>query len=77
MPRDGTAREPEHDKDHGGGGGGGEDDAGRKKAVIALGVVIGLIVISLYIGHVLRQSSAMEDCQMQGRTNCAPVDTGK
>jgi hypothetical protein len=75
MPRDGTAREPEHDKDHGRGGG--EDDAGRKKAVIALAAVIGLIAISLYIGHVLRQSSALEDCQMQGRTNCAPVDTGR
>jgi hypothetical protein len=75
MPRDGTAHEPDHDKDHGGGGG--EDDAGRKKAVIALGVVIGLIAISLYIGHVLRQSSTMEDCEMQGRTNCAPIDAGK
>lgn len=66
MPRDGTARQPEHQDD---------GDSGRKKALIALLVVIGLVVASIYVFHVLKKSSDLEDCEMQGRTNCAPIDT--
>ncbi len=74
MPRDGTSREPEHHRDDGEGGG---EDGSRKKAVIALLVVLGLVVSALYVGHVLKHSSSVEDCEMQGRTNCEPIDTGK
>ncbi|HEY1722700.1 MAG TPA: hypothetical protein VGG27_15760 [Magnetospirillaceae bacterium] len=68
MPRDGTAREPEHQDD---------GDSGRKKALIALAVVVGLVVVSIVLLHVLKKSSDLEDCEMQGRTNCAPLDTSK
>jgi hypothetical protein len=69
MPRDGTGPVPEDDRRD-------SDDTGRRKAVVALVVVLGLVVVSFYIGHVLKRSSALEDCEMQGRTNCAPIDTG-
>jgi hypothetical protein len=71
MPRDGTGPVPEDDRRNGG------DDASRRRAVIALFVVVGLVVISVYVGHVLKRSSALEDCEMQGRTNCDQIDSGK
>jgi hypothetical protein len=70
MPRDGTGPLPEEDKRDG-------EDASRKRAVIALLVVIGLVAVSFFVLHVLKTSSALEDCEMQGRTNCAPIETGK
>jgi len=68
MPRDGTGPVPDDDRRD-------SDDTGRRRAVIALFVIIGLVVVSIYIGHVLKQSSALEDCEMQGRTNCDRIDT--
>ncbi len=70
MPRDGTGPVPEDDRRD-------SDDAGRRKALIALFVVLGLVVVSFYVGLVLKRSTAIEDCEMQGRTNCEPIDTGK
>jgi hypothetical protein len=70
MPRDGMGPLPDEDKRD-------DDDAGRKKALIALLAVIGLVAVSIFVLHVLKKSSDLEDCQMQGRTNCAPLDTGK
>ena len=67
MPRDGTGPVPDDDRPD-------SDDSGRRKAVIALFVVIGLVAASLYVGHVLKRSSDLEDCEMQGRTNCQPID---
>ena len=67
MPRDGTGREPN----------GEGEDVGRRKSLIALLVVLALVGVTLYVGHVLKQSSALEDCEMQGRTNCAPVSADR
>ena len=68
MPRDGTGPVPEDDRRD-------SDDAGRRRAVIGLFVVLGLVAASLYVGYVLKRSAALEDCEMQGRTNCAPIDS--
>lgn len=65
VPRDGGVPSQGNDGD--------DNDAGRRRALIALLVVVALVGISLYVGHVLRRSSQLEDCEMQGRTNCAPV----
>lgn len=65
MPRDGGVPNP--------GGDGDENDASRRRSLIALVVVVALVGVSLYIGHILRHSSQLEDCEMQGRTNCAPI----
>jgi hypothetical protein len=66
VPRDGA--EPRSDDDGNG------DDARRRRSVIALLVVAALVGITLYVGHVLKQSARLEDCEMQGRTNCAPIN---
>jgi hypothetical protein len=67
VPRDGTGPDSNGKSDGG--------DSGRRRSLIALLIVAGLIGLSLYVGHVLRQSSRIEDCEMQGRTNCAPITT--
>ena len=66
VPRDGA--EPRSNGDGDG------DDARRRKSVIALLAFAALVGISLFIGHVLKQSARLEDCEMQGRTNCAPIN---
>jgi hypothetical protein len=46
----------------------------RRGALIALLFIVLLIVGVLFIEHVLSTESKLQDCVMQGRTNCAPVD---
>lgn len=36
-------------------------------------VVVVLVVMGLFLIHVLRDMSKIQDCVMQGRTNCAPI----
>lgn len=47
----------------------------RRATFIGMGVILLLIVISLFLIHMLRKTSQMQDCVMSGRTNCAPIDT--
>ena len=46
---------------------------GHRATIAALLVIVLLIGIGTYLIHVLRASSSLEDCLMQGRTNCAPI----
>jgi hypothetical protein len=46
----------------------------RRPAVIGLIVVLVLVVVSYFLVTALRQNSAMEDCLMSGRRNCAPIE---
>lgn len=46
----------------------------RWGALIALVFTVLLIVVVLLLEHVLRDESNLQDCVMQGRTNCAPID---
>jgi hypothetical protein len=46
----------------------------RRGALIALLFIVLLIVGALFIEHVLSTESKLQDCVMQGRTNCAPID---
>jgi hypothetical protein len=46
----------------------------RRKAVIGLLIIVLLVVGGLFLTHVLRTMSRVQDCLMQGRTNCAPVE---
>jgi hypothetical protein len=41
--------------------------------LIALGVVVLLFVVGLFLAHELYQNGKLEDCLMSGRTNCAPI----
>ena len=46
----------------------------RRGAMVGLLVVLALIVGGLFLVHVLRGMSQIQDCAMSGRTNCAPID---
>ena len=48
----------------------------RRGALIALAFIVLLIAGGLFLQHVLHEASKLQDCVMQGRTNCAPVDPG-
>jgi hypothetical protein len=46
----------------------------RRTTLIAL-VFVGVLVIGgLFLTHELRKMSQIQDCAMQGRSNCAPID---
>jgi hypothetical protein len=45
----------------------------RRTAAIGLIVVVLLVIVGLLLIHVLRDMSNVQDCVMQGRTNCAPI----
>ena len=47
------------------------------RAVVGLGLIVALIVGVLFIMHQLQQAAAIQDCVASGRTNCAPIATGR
>jgi hypothetical protein len=48
------------------------DPASRRNALGAIIFLVLLALIGLRIVHMLRQMDALQDCVMQGRTNCVP-----
>ena len=52
-----------------------EDASGsnRRNALIALVVVVVIIGVGVWLSGVMGSASRMQDCVMQGRSNCAPV----
>jgi hypothetical protein len=52
-----------------------DDDDHATRSLAALVVVLFLALVALYIVVRLREQGEIEDCLMQGRTNCAPVIT--
>jgi hypothetical protein len=52
----------------------GEPDP-RRGALLGLLVTVALIIIGLILVKVLGDSGRLQDCEMSGRTNCAPIDT--
>jgi len=52
-----------------------EKGADRSSVRLAgLAVILLLAVIALFLVQKLRSQSNLEDCLMQGRTNCAPIE---
>jgi hypothetical protein len=51
-----------------------EDFYSRRSFVIGLIVCVLLALGSLYLLLALRARSQLEDCFMQGRSNCVPLD---
>jgi hypothetical protein len=43
--------------------------------LIGLLVCLLLVLGGLFLVYALRDTSQMQDCVMQGRSNCAPVET--
>jgi hypothetical protein len=55
-----------------------DDDAPpRRGALIALLLVAALAVGGLWLSQHLAAVGRLQDCVMSGRTNCAPLPTGK
>lgn len=48
--------------------------APRRAAVLGLLAALLLIVLGLVLVRVLRDSGRLEDCELSGRTNCAPIE---
>jgi uncharacterized membrane protein len=55
-----------------------EDSPERHTRILGLLVVLLLVGVALLVIRNLRDSAAMQDCVMQGRSNCAPpISTGQ
>ena len=54
-----------------------EPKGGRLRAVVGLGLIVGLIVVVLFVMQQLRHAAAIQDCVASGRTNCAPIAPGR
>jgi len=50
-----------------------EEAPNRRGALIALVVVVVLVVGGIVLSQILHGVSQVQDCAMQGRSNCAPV----
>ena len=55
-----------------------EEPASSNRSAIAALIVVALLVVGgLLLMQRIRASSALQDCVMSGRTNCAPVRSGR
>jgi len=52
-----------------------QDTHSQRAALIGLAICLALVLGGLFLVYTLKKSSDLQDCLMQGRTNCAPVDT--
>jgi hypothetical protein len=50
------------------------DNGDRTKTLLALVFVALLVLGGLFLVHYLKKQSQLQDCFMQGRTNCVPID---
>lgn len=48
----------------------------NRAAIVGLIVCLALVGLGLLLVHKLKAMSELQDCLMQGRTNCAPPDSG-
>jgi hypothetical protein len=51
-----------------------EDSNSQRAALIGLLICLLLVLGGLFLVHELRKMSSIQDCVMQGRSNCSPVD---
>jgi hypothetical protein len=52
-----------------------EDSNTQRAALIGLAICLLLVLGGLFLVHELKKMSDVQDCVMQGRTNCSPVST--
>jgi hypothetical protein len=52
-----------------------EDSYSPRAALLGLAIVLLLVLVCLYLFYALRDMSRSQDCMMQGRTNCAPIES--
>lgn len=51
-----------------------QDSGSQRAALIGLVVCLLLVMGGLFLVYELKKTSQLQDCVMQGRTNCAPLD---
>jgi hypothetical protein len=51
-----------------------EDRRSQRVALIGLAICLLLVLAGVLLVHELRKMSNVQDCIMQGRSNCAPLD---
>jgi hypothetical protein len=51
-----------------------QDSNSQRAALIGLGICLLLVAGGLFLVYKLKRMSELQDCVMQGRTNCAPID---
>ena len=51
-----------------------EDAHSQRAALFGLAICLALVLGGLYLVYALKKSSELQDCVMQGRSNCAPAD---
>jgi hypothetical protein len=54
-----------------------EDLSRQRAALIGLAICLALVLGGLFLYYQLKKSSDLQDCVMQGRSNCAPVDASQ
>jgi hypothetical protein len=54
-----------------------QDQRSQRAALIGLLICLLLVLGGLFLVYELKRTSDLQDCVMQGRTNCAPVDTSQ
>jgi hypothetical protein len=54
-----------------------EPKGGPLRAIVGLGLILVLILAVLFVMEQLRHASAIQDCVASGRTNCAPISSGR
>ena len=47
------------------------------RAGVGLGLIVALVLVVLFVMQQLRHASAIQDCVASGRTNCAPISSGR
>jgi hypothetical protein len=52
-----------------------KDSYSPRAVLIALGFLLLLVLGALFLFYALRDRADLQDCVMQGRSNCAPVDS--
>jgi hypothetical protein len=52
-----------------------EDTYSPRAVLLALALILLLVLGGLFLFYMLREVSQRQDCMMQGRSNCAPVDS--
>ena len=51
-----------------------EQEPSRRGAVVTMVIIAIAISGAIYMVNRLHQTSAIQDCVMSGRTNCAPIE---
>ncbi len=51
-----------------------QDSHSQRTALLGLAICLALVLGGLFLVYELKRMSELQDCVMQGRTNCAPVD---